>query len=138
MLTPTDDDVDEISETLTVAGSTTVTGFTVNGTTVTIADDDERGVDVGDTALNVSGRRWCDVHGGAGVGADRERDGDAVGERQRSEVTVSQSPLTFTPSDWDSGADGDGVCGVRTADAVNDTATVDAHGRRAATTAPTA
>ena len=43
MLNPTDDDVDEANEALTVAGGTTATGFTVNGTTVTIADDDERG-----------------------------------------------------------------------------------------------
>ena len=42
-LTPTDDDVDEVDETLTVAGSTAVAGLDVTATTVTINDDDERG-----------------------------------------------------------------------------------------------
>ena len=51
MLNPTDDDVDGADKTLTVAGSTT--GLTVNPTAVMIADDDERGVEVGVTSLMV-------------------------------------------------------------------------------------
>ena len=39
-LTPTDDDLAEGSETLSVSGTTTVTGLTVTGTRVTIADDE--------------------------------------------------------------------------------------------------
>ena len=39
-LTPTQDTVDEPSESVTVSGTTTVTGFTVRGATVGIADDD--------------------------------------------------------------------------------------------------
>ena len=35
-LTPTDDDVDEVNETLTVEGSTAVAGLDVTATTVTI------------------------------------------------------------------------------------------------------
>ena len=42
-LTPTDDDVDEADETLSIIGSTTATDLTVTGTTVTITDDDESG-----------------------------------------------------------------------------------------------
>ena len=121
MLTPTDDDVDETSETLTVAGSTTVTGFTVNGTTVTIADDDERGVDVGDTALNVP------EGGGATymVVLESEPTGNVTvtpSVSGNSEVTVS-SALTFTPSDWDQ-AQTVTVSAASDSDAVNDTATV--------------
>ena len=52
-LTPTDDDVDEVDETLTVAGSTAVAGLDVTATTVTINDDDERGVQVSPTTLTV-------------------------------------------------------------------------------------
>ena len=39
-LTPTQDTVDEPDETVTVGGTTTVSGFAVTGTTVEIADDD--------------------------------------------------------------------------------------------------
>ena len=39
-LTPTQDTVDEADETVTVDGTTTVSGFAVTGTTVEIADDD--------------------------------------------------------------------------------------------------
>ena len=39
-LTPTQDTVDEPDETVTVGGTTTVSGFAVTGTTVGIADDD--------------------------------------------------------------------------------------------------
>ena len=52
-LTPTDDDVDEADETLTVEGSTAVAGLNVTATTVTINDDDERGVQVSPTTLTV-------------------------------------------------------------------------------------
>ena len=52
-LTPTDDDVDEVDETLTVEGSTAVAGLDVTATTVTINDDDERGVQVSPTTLTV-------------------------------------------------------------------------------------
>ena len=52
-LTPTDDDVDEVDETLTVEGSTAVAGLNVTATTVTINDDDERGVQVSPTTLTV-------------------------------------------------------------------------------------
>ena len=121
MLNPTDDDVDETSETLTVAGSTTVTGFTVNGTTVTIADDDERGVDVGVTALTVP------EGGGATytVVLESEPTGNVTvtpSVSGNSEVTVS-SALTFTPSDWDQ-AQTVTVSAASDSDAVNDTATV--------------
>ena len=53
-LTPADDAVDEAHETLTVAGTTTATGLSVAATTITIGDDDDRGVDVSPTSLTLS------------------------------------------------------------------------------------
>ncbi|MDE2719308.1 SwmB domain-containing protein [Candidatus Palauibacter polyketidifaciens] len=50
-LTPVDDRVDEDDETVTVTG--TVSGLTVTGATVTIADDDTRGVRVSETVLSI-------------------------------------------------------------------------------------
>ena len=50
-LTPTDDDVVEGDETLSVSGTTTATGLTVTGTEVTLTDDDgSAGVTIGDAS----------------------------------------------------------------------------------------
>ena len=121
MLNPTDDDVDEANEALTVAGGTTATGFTVNGTTVTIADDDERGVSVTASTLVV-------LEGGSGtytVVLTSEPTGTVTVTpwvSGNSEVTVSGA-LTFTASDWTQ-AQTVTVSAQDDADAVNDTATV--------------
>ena len=107
MLNPTDDDVDEANEALTVAGGTTATGFTVNGTTVTIADDDERGRDGDGDLAGGAGGRERDLHGGADLAADGDRDGDAVGERQQrgnGERRADLHRVRLEP-----GADGDGL-----------------------------
>ena len=121
MLNPTDDDVDEANEALTVAGGTTATGFTVNGTTVTIADDDERGVSVTASTLVV-------LEGGSGtytVVLTSQPTGTVTVTpwvSGNSEVTVSGA-LTFTASDWTQ-AQTVTVSAQDDADAVNDTATV--------------
>ena len=120
-LIPSDDDVDEANETLTVAGSTTATGLAVNPTTVSIADDDERGVEVGVTALTVS-------EGGDAtytVVLESEPTGDvtvAPSVNGSAEVTVSGT-LTFTPSDW-AQAQTVTVSAAQDADAATDTATI--------------
>ena len=50
-LTPTDDDVVEGAETLSVSGTTTVTGLAVTDTEITLTDDDgSAGVTIGDAA----------------------------------------------------------------------------------------
>ena len=49
-LTPTDDDVVEGDETLSVTGTTTVTGLTVADTAITITDDDGATVTIGDAS----------------------------------------------------------------------------------------
>ena len=120
-LIPSDDDVDEANETLTVAGSTTATGLAVNPTTVSIADDDERGVEVGVTALTVS-------EGGDAtytVVLESEPTGDVTvtpSVNGSAEVTVSGT-LTFTPSDW-AQAQTVTVSAAQDADAATDTATI--------------
>ena len=120
-LTPTDDDVDEASEALTVAGSTTATGLAINATTVSIADDDERGVEVGVTALTVS-------EGGDAtytVVLESEPTGNVTvtpSVSGNTEVTVSGT-LTFTAGTWDQ-AQTVTVSAVQDADAVTDTATI--------------
>ena len=50
-LTPTDDVVDEANETIGVAGS--VTGLTVNGTTLTLTDDDTAALVISKSSVNV-------------------------------------------------------------------------------------
>ena len=100
-LTLTDDNLDEDDETLTVRG--TVAGLTISDATLTIEDDDTRGVEVLSTALTL------DEDGSAGtytvvlasqptgdVSVTLTRSGDDSGA-----ITVINS-LTFTPSNWNS------------------------------------
>ena len=55
ILTPTDDGADEnYFESVAVSGTSTVSAFTVTGTTVNIVDDDGRGVAVSDSSLTVN------------------------------------------------------------------------------------
>ena len=122
-LTPTDDDVDEVDETLTVEGSTAVAGLDVTATTVTITDDDERGVQVSPTTLTVR-------EGGDGtytVVLTSEPTGDVTvtpSVTGSPDVTVSPSPLTFTAGNWDT-TQTVTVSAGSDADAENDTATIE-------------
>ena len=122
-LMPTDDDVDEVDETLTVEGSTAAAGLNVTATTVTINDDDERGVQVSPTTLTVP-------EGGDGtytVVLTSEPTGDVTVTPSRSgssHVTVSPSPLTFTAANWDD-AQTVTVSAGSDADAEHDTATIE-------------
>ena len=99
-LTPVDDDLDEEDEVLTVAGAAFLANLDVTGTTVTIADDDTRGVEVTATSLTVP-------EGGDSIYTvvlESEPTGTVTVTPTvsgNSDVTVSPSPLTFTPSDWD-------------------------------------
>ena len=121
-LTPTDDDVDEADETVTVEGSTAAAGLNVTATTVTINDDDERGVQVIPTTLTVP-------EGGDGtytVVLTSEPTGDVTVTPLHgsgdTDVTVSGA-LTFTTVDWDV-AQTVAVSAASDADAENDTATI--------------
>ena len=118
-LTPVDDAVDESNETVTVGGA--VAGLTVTGATLTIADDDTRGVEVSETALTVP-------EGGSGtytvVLASQPTGPVTVtpGASGSSDVTVSGA-LTFTTSSWNV-AQTVTVTAAEDADAETDTATV--------------
>ena len=119
-LNPTDDDLDEDDESVTVDGS--VTGLSVTAASVTISDDDTAGVTVNPTRLSVA-------EGGSSsytVVLTSQPTGNVTVTPSRtgsSDVTVSSSPLTFTPTNW-STAQIVTVTAAEDTDALNDTATV--------------
>ena len=105
---PTDDGVDEDDETLTVSGALS-SGQALSvepaaGLTVTIVDDDERGVTVTPTALTVAegeSRSYEVALGSEPAGSVRVtvRLSDDDGNRM-SGATARPSSLTFTAADW--------------------------------------
>ena len=121
-LTPTADDVDEEDESITVAGSTTVTGLTVDGTTLAIEDDDTRGVSVSARTLSVDEGDDAtytvvlDSQPTGAVTVTPSASGDA-------DVTVSPAALTFATSNW-STAQTVTVSAAHDADLDSDRATV--------------
>ena len=122
-LAPTNDDVDEGDEALSVAG--TVTGLNVTGTTVTIEDDDERGVTVTPTSLTVAeggGKTYTVV-------LDSEPTADVTVTPSRTagsspNVTLDKTSLTFTAGNWDT-AQTVTVSAAEDADAEADAATIE-------------
>ena len=118
----TDDDVDEVDETLSLTGSTSVSGLTVTGTTITIADNDERGVVVTPTSLMVSeghSSTYSVVLTSEPTGPVKVTP-SVIGS---SNVTLNASSFTFTKSNWDT-VQTVTVLGIQDADAANETATI--------------
>ena len=119
-LDPTDDDVDEGNETLSVGG--TVTGLTVTSTTIEITDDDTRGVTISKASLTVA-------EGGNGtytVVLDSEPTADvtvSVSGMASTDLTVTPTSLTFTDSDWET-AQTVTVAAAQDADADDDEVTL--------------
>ena len=98
-LTAIDDFIDEPDEAVSIAGTTRDAGFEVIGTTVSITDNDERGVSVSPDDLTLSE--------GAGatytVVLDTEPTDIVTVTPSLSgsrDLTFVPSSLTFTPSDW--------------------------------------
>ncbi|WP_420636883.1 Calx-beta domain-containing protein [Candidatus Palauibacter sp.] len=119
-LTPAGDDVDEGDETVAVEGA--VAELTVTADTVTIADDDTRGVDVSATALAV-GEGDSATYTVALESAPTGTVTVAVTVTGDSDVTASPDTLTFTKADWSTAQ----TVTVRSAaddDAADDAATV--------------
>ena len=120
-LTPANDDIDEVDETLSVDG--TVQGLTVTPATVTITDDDTRGVSVSRSTLPVA-------EGGSGtytVKLTSEPTGTVTmtpSAPGTSDVTVLPASLTFTTGDW-SMAQTVTVSAAHDVDADADTATIE-------------
>ena len=124
-LTPTDDDVDEEDETLTVSGTTTVTGLSVTDTTATIIDDDTRGVTVSHMSLPVTEGASATYtvvltsQPTASVTVTPSRESGSS-----TDVTFSPSSLTFTTSTWAT-AKTVTVSAAPDADAEDDEATIE-------------
>ena len=119
-LTPTDDGVDEEAETLTVGG--TNDDLAMKGATLTITDNDTRGIEVTPTALTV-------VEGGSEtytVVLTSQPTGTVTVEPSRKngdeDVTVSEA-LTFTETNWAT-VQTVTVTADEDPDALNDTATI--------------
>ena len=96
-LTPTQDDLAEGSETVGLAGS--AAGLTVNGATLTLTDDDTRGVAVSPTSVTLAEDGGTATYS---VALTSQPTGPVVvtpGSAESHIATVS-GPLTFTPGDW--------------------------------------
>ena len=121
-LNPTDDDLDEGGESLTVSGTTTAPGLSVTAATVTIRDNDTAGVTVSPTTLSVAEGESSSYT----VALTSKPSGAVTVTPSRTgstDVTFSPSPLTFTTGNW-STAQTVTVQTAQDADALNDTATL--------------
>ena len=118
-LTPTDDELKEGDEVISVTGSTTATGLSVTGTDAVIV---ERGVAVSATKLEVpeGGNSAYTVVLKSEPTATVTVTPSVSGS---SDVTVSPTSLSFTTLDWNE-ARTVTVSAARDDDAANDTATV--------------
>ena len=100
VLAPAGDDLVEDDEFVSVTGTTTATGVTVEGTELAIIDDDTHGVTVSRASLTVT-------EGGTGtytVVLTSEPTGPVTvtpSVSGSSDVTANPSVLTFLPSQWD-------------------------------------
>ena len=121
-LTPTDDELIEGDESISVTGSTTATDLGVTGTSVVIVDNDDRGVVVSATALGVpeGGNSPYTVVLKSKPSATVTVTPSVTGS---PDVTVSPTSLSFTTSTW-SEAQTVTVSAARDDDAADDTATV--------------
>ena len=123
-LIPTDDAINEVDEALTVSGTTTATGLTVDTTSVTIVDNDAVGVTVSKTALTVTEE---DAAGDSyTVVLDTQPAADVtvtVTGHLSTDVTPAPATLTFTDQNWDT-AQTVTVTAGNDVDAINDTVTL--------------
>ena len=96
--TPTQDDTAEADETLTVSGS--ATGLTGSTATLTLTDDDVRGVSVHPTSVTVT---EGDANAGYAVKLATKPTSDVtvMVHGANADVSVSPRSLTFTPLNWD-------------------------------------
>ena len=119
--TPLEDRVDERGEAVSITGATEVAGLAVTGTTLTINDNDERGVTVSPTDLSLTEGASATYT----VVLTSEPTGDVtvtLSVRGRAAVTVSAA-LTFTATDWNQ-AQTVTVAAAHDVDASNDKATI--------------
>ena len=99
-LTPLEDRIDEPDEAVSIAGTSQVAGFAVTGTTLSINDNDERGVTVSPSVLTLTEGATATYT----VVLDTEPTQTVTVTPSVSgspDVTFTPPSLTFTPSDWD-------------------------------------
>ena len=100
ILYPVDDDVAEGDETATVGGTTTV-GLAVVAVTLTIREDDAKGIELSTTAVETTEGETGDSYS---VRLASEPTGTitvTAVPQAGSEVEVDPASLTFTPLNWD-------------------------------------
>ena len=105
-LTPTDDDVDEDGETIDVTG--TLTGVTVTKATISLTDDDTRGVTVTGSPLTISEADDAETdakenEGSYTVVLDSRPTASVtinISAGASAPVTLDKASLTFAPGDW--------------------------------------
>ena len=121
-LTAIDDFIDERVEAVSITGTIEDAGFVVSGTTVSITDNDERGVQISPTSLNVpegGDETYTVVLTSQPAGEVTVTPSLGSGD---TDVTVSAA-LTFDGTTWDQ-AQTVTVSAAQDADATNDAATV--------------
>ena len=121
-LTAIDDFIDEPDEALSITGTSQDAGFEVIGTTLSITDNDERGVQISPTSLTVpegGDETYTVVLTSQPTGEVTVTPSLGSGD---TDVTVSAA-LTFTETTWNQ-AQTVTVSAAQDADAANDTATI--------------
>ena len=118
MLTPVPDDVDEPDETLAVSGVTAAPELPVTPATLTLGDDDERGVTVQPTELHMRPGE----HKSYTVRLSSQPTATAtvqviVPADRAADLTIEPATLTFTPAMWQT-PQTVGVTASRASDAV--------------------
>ena len=98
-LSPVNDAIDETDKTVSVSGMTSASGLTVDETTVTITDDDDRGVTVDPTMLPV-GEGSSEEYTVVLTSQPTEAVTVGVSVDGDDDITVDKTSLTFTMSDW--------------------------------------
>ena len=98
-LSPVNDAIDEDDETVSVSGTTSVTGLSITSTEVTITDDDTRGVTVEPTTLLV-GEGSSETYTVVLTSQPTESVTVSVRVSGDDDITVNESSLTFTTGNW--------------------------------------
>ena len=121
-LAPVADDVDEEGEALTVDAVAAASSVTVSAATLTISDDDERGITVAPNALAVQEGRSADYTVQL-TSAPTDQVTVTVSGTAGTDLSVAENTLTFSRTNWNT-AQPVTVTAGQDDDAVEDTATL--------------
>ena len=121
-LAPVADDVDEEGEALTVDAVAAASSVTVSAATLTISDDDERGITVAPNALAVQEGRSADYTVQL-TSAPTDQVTVMVSGTAGTDLRVAENTLTFSTTNWNT-AQTVTVSARQDDDAVEDTATL--------------